>query len=121
MTPDRLAADEQGHEERRLRRPRPAITTGCPNSREPLGQRSLTSSGWRVSTTCFRTPMSGIGSSGNRTPRSIDVREADELRLAVDDGDVDDLCVEDLAQLVAHEVVHRLHVDLRRPGPAGRR
>ena len=39
---------------------------------------------------------------------------------SVVDGDVDDLGVEDLLDLVADEVVHRLHVELLRRGPAGR-
>ena len=38
------------------------------------------------------------------------VREVDLARLAIDDADVDDLGVEDLLDLVAHNVVHRLHV-----------
>ena len=40
------------------------------------------------------------------------VREADEPGFLVVDGDVDDLGVEDLLDLVPDEVVHRLHVEL---------
>ena len=57
--------------------------------------------------------MSGIGSSGNRTPRSIVYGKWISSVVAVEDPDVEHLGVEDLAQPVADEVVHRLHVDLR--------
>ena len=57
--------------------------------------------------------MSSIGSSGNRTPRSIVygkwITPSSRSRMR----DVDDLGVEDLAGAVADEVVHRLHVELR--------
>ena len=56
--------------------------------------------------------MISIGSSGNRTPRSIEVREPDQTCVLVDDADVDDLCVEDLLDPVADQVVHRLHLEL---------
>ena len=49
------------------------------------------------------------------------VREVDRAGLAVEDPDVDDLGVEDLLDLVADEVVHRLHVELARRGLAGPR
>ena len=41
------------------------------------------------------------------------VHEADEAGIAIDHRDVDRLRIEDLADLVADEVVHRLHVELR--------
>ena len=49
----------------------PWIAPACPYSIARSVERSLISSGSRVSITCLRMPMSGIGSSGNRTPRSI--------------------------------------------------
>ena len=49
----------------------PWIAPGCPYSMARSEARSLISSGSRVSMTCLRMPISGIGSSGNRTPRSI--------------------------------------------------
>ena len=58
--------------------------------------------------------MSGIGSSGNRTPRSIVYGKWTSSVARSTIADVDDLGVEDLPDLVADEVVHRLHVDLRR-------
>ncbi len=40
------------------------------------------------------------------------IRVAHETCVAVDDADVDDLCIEDLLDLVADELVHRLHVEV---------
>ena len=53
-----------------------------------------------------------VGSSGNRTPRSIEYGYSDHAGFAVDDADVDDLGVEDLADLVPDQLVHRLHVEV---------
>ena len=49
----------------------PWITTGCPASADRSRSRSLTTIVVLVSTACLRKPMSSIGSSGKRTPRSI--------------------------------------------------
>ena len=70
-------------------------------------------SGSRSAMTCLRSPIEiGIGSSGKRTPRSIAYGKWMSLGLVVEIADVDDLGVEDLLDLVADEVVHRLHVEL---------
>ena len=47
-----------------------------------------------------------------RTPRSIDVRVVRQPGVEVEDADVDDLGVEDLLDLVADDVVDRLHLEL---------
>ena len=49
---------------------------------------------------------------GMRTPSSIPYGKRDLAAVQVEDADVDDLRVEDLVDLVAHQVVHRLHVEL---------
>ena len=90
-----------------------------PELRSPAWRSSLTISDRPVSRTCLRNPMSSIGWSGNRTPRSIVYGKWNELRVGVEDADVDDLRVEDAVDLVADQVVHRLHVELggqARPG-----
>ena len=53
-----------------------------------------------------------MASSGEADAALDGVREVQEARLLVVDGDVDDLGVEDLLDLVAHEVVHGLHLEL---------
>ena len=58
--------------------------------------------------------MSSIGSIREADAALDRVREVDEPGLRVEDADVDDLGVEDLVDLVADEVVHRLHVELGR-------
>ena len=57
-------------------------------------------------------PDRRMGSSGKRTPRSIVYGKWSSPARVIEDPDVDDLGVEDLADLVADEVVHRLHVEL---------
>ena len=108
--------------DRRPRRAVPRASTAAPRrsarpSRPSRCRRSMarsfTSSGSRVSMTWRRTPNSSIGSSGNRTPRSIVygkcISPSSRSRIA----DVEHLGVEHVAQPVADQVVHRLHVDLR--------
>ena len=41
----------------------------------------------------------------------------DEIRLAIEDPDVDDLGVEDRLDPLANEVLHRLHVELLGEAP----
>ena len=68
-----------------------------------------------------RVGRSAIGSSGKRSPRSMRVRVARSVSASrVVDADVDHLGVEDLLDLVADQVVHRLHVELLRRAPPGR-
>ena len=64
--------------------------------------------------TALRKPPYGMGSSGYRTPRSIAYGLWKTPAAPIEDRDIDDLGVEDLADLVADEVVHRLHVELGR-------
>ena len=49
----------------------PWSTRGCPTSADRSVSRSFTTTVVLVSTACLRKPMSSIGSSGKRTPRSI--------------------------------------------------
>ena len=64
--------------------------------------------------TCLRMPDQRDRLVGEPDAALDRVREVDQPGLAVVDPDVDHLGVEDLAQPVAHEVVHRLHLDLGR-------
>ena len=115
MTPIGLAADDQ-------RRPEPATSAARPGSRRLLrldrsivSRRSLISSGSRVSDRrACRMPIDRTGSSGKRTPRSIVVREADQVRASGRGSPMSiDLGVEDLPHPLADELVHRLHLELR--------
>ena len=99
----------------------PWMTSGLAGSQRHASRWSgrFMRSGSRSSMTCPRKPAMRSGSSGKRTPRSIVYGKWNEPVVAVDDPDVDDLRVEDLLDLVADEVVHRLHVELggeARPG-----
>ena len=92
----------------------PWMAPACPSSAARVSRSSLIISDRPVSMTCLRNPMSSIGWSGNRTPRSIVYGKWNSLRLRVEDADVDDLRVEDAVDLVADQVVHGLHVQLGR-------
>ena len=59
-----------------------------------------------------RGPVISVRSFGNRTPRSIVYPNSDQARRDVIDPDVHDLGIEDLLDLVADQVVHRLDVEV---------
>ena len=90
----------------------PLSTRGLPYRSALRARSSSISSGSRVSITCLRKPISGIGCASRRSPRSITYGKLSEPARLVVDGDVDDLRVEDLLELVADEVVDRLRIEL---------
>ena len=68
----RPVADDERHEDARLRRLRPTSTNGCPCSRrDPLDVLVDDDRLARLEDVLAGSPMTSIGSSGKRTPRSI--------------------------------------------------
>ena len=109
MTPVDLAADEERDAQGGLRR----LALEHRRLASPAARASMVAfraSAARVSTRAAE-PINADGSSGKRTPRSMVYGKWISV-VPVEDPDVEDLGVEDVAQLVADEVVHRLDVDL---------
>ena len=112
ITPRASPATIERREQVRLRRLALDRRRAGPARSPAPSTSSLISSGSRVSSTCLRRPMIGIGSSGKRTPRSMVYGKWIASGVPVEDADVHDLRVEDLLDLVADQVVHRLHVQV---------
>ena len=81
-------------------------------ARRPATSSSITTVARRLEDPCVGADERDRRRRGKRTPRSIVYGKRMTSASRVVDADVDDLGVEDLLDLVADEVVHRLHVEL---------